>query len=146
MAPLLHLASRSAWHRRFGLALVVFSIALSSFLLLSVERVRHDVRENFSRSVSGTDLVVGARGGALQLMLYAVFRIGQPTQNIRWSSVQALAQDRAVAWVVPISLGDTHRGFPVVGTTAAYFEHFQYGDHQPLALAQGGPSPRCSMR
>jgi putative ABC transport system permease protein len=136
---LLHIALRSAWYRRFGLSLVALSIALSSFLLLAVERVRHDVRANFAKSVSGTDLIVGARTGAVQLMLYSVFRIGQATNNMRWSSVEAIAKDRAVAWVVPISLGDSHRGFSVVGTTPSYFEHFRYGDQRPLTLKEGKP-------
>ncbi|MFT3817817.1 MAG: ABC transporter permease [Rubrivivax sp.] len=139
MTALFQVAWRSAWQRRFGLSFVVLSVALATFLLLAVERVRHDVRENFSQAVSGTDLIVGARTGAVQLMLYSVFRIGSATNNIRWSSVQALARDRAVAWVVPLSLGDSHRGFPVVATTPAYFEHFRYGDAQALALAEGRP-------
>jgi putative ABC transport system permease protein len=139
MRALLHIAWRSAWYRRFGLSLVALSIALSSFLLVSVERVRHDVRDNFARSVSNTDLIVGARTGAVQLMLYSVFRIGQATNNMRWSSVEAIERDKAVAWVVPISLGDSHRGFPVVATTPAYFEHFRYGDERPLAMKEGKP-------
>ena len=139
MKALLAVAWHSAWHRRFGLSLVVLSVALSSFLLLAVERVRHDVRSHFAQSVSGTDLIVGARTGAVQLLLYSVFRIGNATNNIRWSSVQAIERDPAVAWVVPISLGDSHRGFPVVATSAAYFEHFRYGDKRPLELAQGRP-------
>ena len=137
MNALLTLAARSAWNRRFVLSLVVASIALSTFLLLGIERIRGDVHENFSQSVSGTDLIIGARTGSVQLLLYSVFRIGGATNNIRWSSVQAIAGQRAVAWVVPISLGDSHRGFPVVATSPAYFDHFRYGDHQPLALAQG---------
>jgi putative ABC transport system permease protein len=137
MRALLAVAWHSAWHRRFGLSLVVLSVALSSFLLLAVERVRHDVRESFSRSVSGTDLIVGAPTGAVQLLLYSVFRIGNATNNIRYSSVQAIERDKAVAWVVPIALGDSHRGFPVVATSPAYFDHFRYGDKRPLAFAQG---------
>ena len=133
----LSLAWHSAWHRRFGLGLVVVSVALATFLLLGVERLRADVRQHFARAVSGTDLIVGPRTGAVQLLLYSVFRIGQPTQNIRWRSVQALSQDPAVAWVVPLSLGDSYRGFPVVGTTDAYFEHFRHGDRRQLAFAQG---------
>lgn len=139
MRALLSVAWHSAWHRRFGLSFVVLSVALATFLLLAVERVRHDVRENFSQSVSGTDLIVGARTGAVQLMLYSVFRIGNATNNIRWSSVQALERDKAVAWVVPISLGDSHRGFPVLATSPSYFEHFHYGDRQPLMLSEGHP-------
>jgi putative ABC transport system permease protein len=89
--------------------------------------------------VSGTDLIVGARTGSVQLLLYSVFHIGSASNNIAWRSAQGIAQHRAVAWMVPISLGDSHRGFPVVATSRAFFEHFRYGDHQALALAQGRP-------
>lgn len=131
------LAGHSAWHRRFGLSLVLLSVALSAFLLMGVERVRADVRQHFASAVSGTDLVVGPRTGAVQLLLYSVFRMGQPTQGMRWHSVQAVERDPAVAWVVPLSLGDSYRGFPVVGTSAAYFEHFRHGDARRLAFEQG---------
>ena len=137
MRSLLTIAWASAWHRRFALSLVVLSLALSTFLLLTVERVRHDVRENFSNAVSGTDLIVGARSGAVQLLLYSVFRIGQPTQTMEYRSVQALEKDPAVRWVVPISLGDSHRGFPVVATTPAYFDHFRYGQRRTLEWREG---------
>ena len=137
MNALLGLAARSAWSRRGTLGLVVLSIALSSWLLLSLERMRGDLRESFSHSVSGTDLIVGARTGPVQLMLYAVFRIGGATNNIRMDSVQAIAQHRAVAWVLPISLGDSHRGHPVLGSTAEYFTRFHYGDKQALVVAEG---------
>lgn len=139
MKALVSLAVHSAWNRRFVLSLVMLSIALSTFLLLGIERIRADVRENFSQSVSGTDLIVGARTGGVQLLLYSVFRIGNATNNIRWSSVQTIGQHKAVAWMVPISLGDSHRGFAVVGTSRAYFDHFSYGDHEALIFEQGKP-------
>lgn len=134
---LVKLAGRSAWNRRFTLALTVCSIALSTFMLLGVERVRTDLRSSFSSAVSGTDLIVGARTGSVQLLLYAVFHVGTATNNIRWSSIEAIQRLRGVAWVVPLSLGDSHRGFPVLGTTQNYFEHFRYGDRQPLQLHEG---------
>lgn len=137
MTPLLGLAARSAWNRRFVLGLVTLSIALSTFLLLGIERLRQDVRDTFAQAVSGTDLIVGARTGPVQLLLYSVFRIGNATNNIRYASVQALAQHRAVAWAVPLSLGDSHRGFAVLGTTADYFRHFRHGDGQALRLDRG---------
>ena len=135
MKPLVSIAWHSAWHRRSTLVLVVLSVALATLLLLGVERLRSDVRESFSQSVSGTDLVVGARTGSVQLMLYAVFRIGGATNNIGMSSLRDLAALRGVDWVVPLSLGDSHRGFAVLATTPAYFERFRYGDRQLLALA-----------
>ena len=139
MNYLVMLAARSAWNRRFVLSLVVASIALSTLLLLGIERIRQDLRSTFSQAVSGTDLIMGARTGPVQLLLYSVFRIGNATNNIRTSSAEAIAKHRAVAWLVPISLGDSHRGFAVLGTTPAYFEHFRYGAKQPLVLAQGAP-------
>ncbi len=133
------LAWRSAWNRRVSLGLTVCSIALATLMLLGVERIRTDLRDSFSSAVSGTDLIVGARTGSVNLLLYAVFRVGAATNNIRWSSVQALEQLRGVDWVVPLSLGDSHRGFPVLATTPAYFEHFRYGARQPLAFQVGRP-------
>ncbi len=137
MNALLMIAWRSGWNRRATLALVAFSIGLSTFLLLGFERVRSDLRESFSQSVSGTDLIVGARTGAVQLMLYSVFHVGGATNNIRMDSVRALEQNRSVAWVVPLSLGDSHHGFPVLATTPAFFERFQYGYRQHVVLASG---------
>jgi len=139
MSALFSIAWRSAWNRRFTLALTVFSIALSTFLLLGVERIRTELRENFASSVSGTDLIVGARTGSTQLLLYSVFRIGAATNNISWKSVQALAAHQGVDWVVPLSLGDSHRGFAVLATSPEYFSRFRYGDRQQLKLREGKP-------
>jgi len=137
MKGLLHVAVRSAWNRRGTLALVVLSIALATALLLGLERLRTDIRSSFTHAVSGTDLIVGARTGPVQLMLYSVFRVGGATNGIGMDSLRAVAAHRAVSWVVPLSLGDSHRGHPVLGTTPAYFTHFAYGDRQPLSIVQG---------
>jgi putative ABC transport system permease protein len=137
MKALLAIAAASAWNRRGTLVLVALSIALATALLLTLERLRTDIRASFLQAVSGTDLVVGARTGPVQLMLFAVFRIGGATNAIRMDSVRAIAAHRAVAWVVPLALGDSHRGFPVLGTTTEYFSRFRYGEHQPLVLEQG---------
>jgi len=139
MRTLITIAWKSAWNRRFTLALTVLSIALSTFLLLGVERIRTELRDNFSASVSGTDLIVGARTGSSQLLLYSVFRIGAATNNMQWQSVQALAAHPGVDWVVPLSLGDSHRGFAVLATSPDYFQHFRYGNRQALRLREGKP-------
>jgi len=137
MMPILKLAARSAWARRLTLGVTLASIALSTAMLLSVERIRLDARQSFTQSVTGVDLIVGARTGGVQLMLYSVFHVGQATNNIDWKSFEALASHRAVAWVIPLSLGDSHRGFSVLGTTAAYFAHFHYGDALALKFRSG---------
>ncbi|MDP2432086.1 MAG: ABC transporter permease [Pseudomonadota bacterium] len=139
MIHLLPIALKSAWNRRYTLGLTLIAIALSVTLLLGIERLRQDARDSFADAVSGTDLVVGARSSPMQLLLYAVFHLGEASNNLSWQSAQRLAAHPAVAWTIPISLGDSHRGFPVLGTTPAYFEHFHYGDKQPLRLARGKP-------
>lgn len=137
MKALLAIAARSAWNRRLTLSLVALCIALATGLLLTLERLRSDVRAGFAQAVSGTDLIVGPRTGPLQLMLHAVFHLGAGSNGIRMASVRALSQHRAVAWTLPVALGDSHHGRPVLGTTPEYFTRFQYGDRQPLRLAQG---------
>jgi putative ABC transport system permease protein len=139
MKAVLLLALKSAWARRLTLGIALVAIALSAALLLAVERVRTDARASFTQSVSGVDLVVGARTGAVQLVLYAVFHSGGATQNMRWDSFEALATHPAVDWAVPLSLGDSHRGFAVLGTTPDYFAHLRTGDRQALAFAAGKP-------
>lgn len=131
------LAGKSAWNRRGTLILVVFSIALSVTLLLGIERIRTQLRENFVQAISGTDLVVGARGGDIQLMLYAIFHLGGATNNMGWSSAQKIAERPDVAWTIPISLGDSHKGFPVVATTEDFFTHYRFQRDKRISLAQG---------
>ncbi|MBP6276781.1 MAG: ABC transporter permease [Limnohabitans sp.] len=137
MNSLWGIARRSAWNRRSTLVWVVVSLALATALLWTLERLRHDIRTSFAQSVSGVDLIVGARSSPVQLMLFSVFHIGSVPQGMSMDSVRAVAQHRSVSWVVPLSLGDSHRGYPVLGTTPEYFRHFAYGDKQALVLAQG---------
>jgi putative ABC transport system permease protein len=139
VTPLWHLTWHSIANRRLTVALTVAAVALSVAMLLGVERLRNDAREGFAQTVSGTDLVVGARSGPVQLLLYSVFHIGNATSNVSWASIEAIAAQPQVKWLVPISLGDSHRGFRVVGTTAAYFEHYRHGRDRRLAFAAGRP-------
>ena len=134
---LIRLALASLANRRFTAWLTVFAIALSVCLLLAVERIRTETRSSFASTISGTDLIVGARSGSINLLLYSVFRLGNATNNIRWDSFETIDRDPKVKWAIPVSLGDSHRGYRVMGTSRAYFEHYQYGRGQALQLAQG---------
>jgi putative ABC transport system permease protein len=92
---------------------------------------------SFESTISGTDLIVGARSGSIQLLLYSVFRIGSATNNITWESYQDIAQQKGVKWTIPISLGDSHRGFRVMGTSRDYFSVYQYGEKRRLKFSSG---------
>ena len=134
---LLRLALQSLKNRRVTALLTVLVIALSVTLLLTVERVRSEARASFASTISGTDLIVGARSGSVQLLLYSVFRIGNATNNIRWESYNNISTLPQVKWAIPISLGDSHRGFRVMGTDQSYFNHFRFGRDKPLVFSQG---------
>lgn len=136
---MLRLALQSLRNRWLTASLAILAVAVSVSLLLGVERVRTGARESFADTISGTDLIVGARSGAVNLLLYSVFRIGNATNNISWKSLQEVTARPDVAWVVPFSLGDSHFGFRIVGTTPAYFEHYRYRRQQALAFRAGGP-------
>jgi putative ABC transport system permease protein len=136
---LLRLALASLANRRATALLTVLVIALSVGLLLAVERVRTETRSSFASTISGTDLIVGARSGSVNLLLYSVFRIGNATNNIRWDSYQQIAALPRVKWAIPLSLGDSHRGYRVLGTTTDYFTHYRYGQDRALQLAAGRP-------
>ena len=131
------LALKSFRNRRLTTILTIVSIALSVTLLLGVERIRTEARAGFTSTISGTDLIVGARSGPVQLLLYSVFRIGNATNNISWESYQEIARNPNIQWTIPLSLGDSHQGYRVLGTNADYFEHFRYSGKRRLEIAAG---------
>ncbi len=134
---LIGLAYRSLLARKLTVALTVLAIAMSVALFLGVEKVRTGTQASFMDTIAGTDLIVGARTGSVQLLLYSVFHIGNATNNIGWDSLQEVSKLPGVDWTVPISLGDSHRQFRVMGTTAEFFERYQFRRGQQLNFAQG---------
>lgn len=134
---ILRLALGSLLARALTVGMTVLAIALSVALFLGVEKLRTGARASFADTISGTDLIVGARSGSVQLLLYSVFRIGNATNNVTWESYQQIAARPEVDWIVPISLGDSHRQFRVMGTTQAFFEHYQYRGGRSLEVGQG---------
>jgi putative ABC transport system permease protein len=136
----LKLAIKSIKNRLFTTILTVISIALSVTLLLSVERTRRVARDGFTNAISQTDLIVGARTGPLNLILYTIFNMGNATNNISWLSYQELKKNPVIDWVIPYSLGDSHKGFRVVATDQNFYDHYQFrGDHK-VEFASGLPA------
>ena len=134
---LLKLTLKSLWNRRVSLILTILSIAISMSLLLGVEYIRKEAKSSFLSTISGTDLVVGARSGPVQLLLYSVFRIGNATNNIGWDSYQNIKNNKYVKWSIPLSLGDSHRGYRVLGTNDDYFKYYRYSNKQNITFAKG---------
>src|SRR5580693_5747121 len=136
--PTVTLAWKSLWNRRATALLTISAIAISVALLLGVQKLRTAARESFANTVSGVDLIVGARSGPLNLLLYSIFRIGDATANVSWKTYRKIAAHPDVAWTIPISLGDSHRGFRVLGTDLDYFAHYRYAGDRGLEFAEGG--------
>lgn len=133
----LPLALRSLRNRLLTTALTVLSIALSVALLVGVENIRSGVRQSFIDTIRGTDLIVGARGGSLQTLLFTVFGIGAPSVNVSYGTYQRWAAHPAVKWTIPYALGDSHHGFRVVGTNASFFQHYRYGRGDSVRVVEG---------
>jgi putative ABC transport system permease protein len=132
----------SLWSRRVMAILTCTSIAISMLVIIGVEHLRAEVKNNFERTVSGVDLIVGSRTSGINLLLFSVFKIGNPSNNIQWNSYQYITNKSQVAWSVPISMGDSHQGFSVIGTTTHYFEYYKYGNKQTISFGQGEPFKR----
>lgn len=134
---ILSLAIKSLWHRRLATSLTVVAISLSVALFVGVGKTKEATRDAFSGAISRVDLIVGPRTGSLSLLLYSVFHVGSPSHNVSMRAVDHVKSLEKVAWVVPFSLGDGFKGFPVVGTTADFFQHFKYGDARPITFFSG---------
>ena len=132
-----YLTWKSVQNRKLTSLLCVASIALSVALLLGVERIKNGARDGFTNTISQTDLIVGAKGGPLQLVLYTVFRIGSPTNNIRFSSYTKIKNLPEVDWTIPISLGDAYRGYRVVGTDENFFKYYRYRRNKKIEVLDG---------
>jgi putative ABC transport system permease protein len=131
------LAVRSLWNRRGTATLTLLSLTLAVTLLIGVEKIRTEAREGFYSAVSGTDLIVGARSNPVQLLLASVFRLGDAPANVSYETYRRISAHPLVAWSIPISLGDSHRGYRVLGTDDAYLEHFRHGGDRALDVAEG---------
>ena len=136
---LFSIAWKSLLNRKISVALTLASLTLSVIVVVGVEHIRSQARASFDRTVSGVDLIVGARTSQINLLLYSVFRIGNATNGISSESYELIAGDPRVAWTIPLSLGDSHRGYRVLGTDSNFFEHFRFAQNNNLEFSQGKP-------
>lgn len=131
------LSLKSLASRKFITFLCILSISLSLSLFLIVEKLKDGVQDGFTNTISQADLIVGARSGPTQLLLYTVFHMGSPTNNILYSSYEKIKNHPTVAWTIPISLGDSYQGFRVVGTDKNFLEHYRFYGDKKVELQHG---------
>lgn len=131
------LALKSFRNRKFISSLCVLSIALSLALFLVTEKMRLGVEDGFTGAISDADLVVGARAGSLQLVLYSIFNMGSPTNNISMETYNKIKNNPAVAWTIPISLGDSYKRHRVVATDENFLKYYRFFGDGKIEMAAG---------
>lgn len=133
----LKLAWQSLLNRKVSALLTLLALTVSVSLLFAIEHIRIQAQDNFKRTVSGVDLVVAGRSSQINVLLSSVFRIGANPNTVSWQTFETIKANPQVLWAVPLSLGDSYKGFPVVGTTQSYFEHYKYANKRDLQFAEG---------
>ncbi len=131
------LAFKSLLHRKITIFLTIISLTLSISLFLSIDTLRLGAKKSFFGNVKSGDLILGAKSGEIQLLLYSLFQIGSPTNNISWESYNNFTKHKDVSWTIPLSLGDSHKQFRVLGTNNNYFEYFSYRKNKKLEFEHG---------
>ena len=137
MKVLFNLAFQSLLNRKVTVFLTIISLTVSLVLFLSIDTLRLGAKKSFFGNVKSGDLILGARSGEVQLLLYSLFQIGSPTNNISWESFKEISKKPEIDWVVPISLGDSHKQFRVMGTTKEYFNKFSYRKGKKIEYLSG---------
>ena len=137
-AQMLTLLRGSLANRAFSLSLIVVTLACAVALYVGVQNVQRLTRASFENSISGVDLVVAARGSDVQILLNTVFGLGASGNLVSDETVAAVADMPEVAWVVPLALGDSHRGFRVLGTSPEFFERVIPSPSSGALFAAGG--------
>jgi putative ABC transport system permease protein len=101
--------------------LMAFGIGIISLLI----NVGKQLQDKFAKNISGVDMVVGAKGSPLQLILSGIYQIDAPTGNIPFGELNMLRNNPLVKEMIPLSMGDNYRGYRIVGSTPKYVEHFK---------------------
>ena len=112
------------WSRPLAAALNLLLLSLGLASITLVLLVNHQIQQAFARDLAGIDVVVGAKGSPLQLILSGVFQIDTPTGNVPLADVQTLQANPQVAKLIPISMGDSFKGYRIIGTTPDYVSHY----------------------
>jgi len=137
MRILINLTISSLLSRQVTVFLTIISLTLSITLFLSIDTLRLGAKKSFFGNVKSGDLILGSRSGEIQLLLYSLFQIGNPTNNISWDSYKNISENENIDWIIPISLGDSHKQFRVMGTVKDYFDKYSYRKNNKLTFKKG---------
>ena len=127
------LAWRNIWFKPLNTILSIILLTASVAIITVLVLLEKQFEEKFNSNIDGVDLVLGAQGSPLQLILSSVYQVDAPTGNISYDSAKVWMQHPFVKKAIPLAFGDNYRGFKILGTTPDYLE--KYG----AMIAQGRP-------
>lgn len=133
-----NLTYKSILNRKTAFVLSVLSIAISVVLLLGIDRLVKGSKNHFLNTINGTDLIVAAPNGSLDILLNLVFHIGDGLKAIDYGTYKDIANLDEVAWSVPLALGDSFKGYDIVSTNNDYFKHYKFSTGKNLEFDKGG--------
>src|SRR6266446_1766889 len=113
------------------------SVALGVALAVAIVLIKQGVQQRFEQSTLGYEMVVGAKGSPLQLVLNTVFNLDISPGNVPWKLFEHLRADRRVKFAAPFAVGDNYKGFRIIGTTDTYLKDFEFSEGRKFALADG---------
>ena len=132
-----YLTYKSIQNRKIAFTLSVISIAISVVLLLGVDKIVKSSKEHFINTINETDTIIASSNGSLDILLNLVFHISDPLKEMKYKTYEDISAMKEVKWAVPISLGDSFKGFDVVSTNEGYFKHYKYSSGKHLEFLKG---------
>jgi len=137
MKSLLRMSWRLMWSRKWVTIASLLALALPTALSVILLVVRHQTEGALKKGVGDYDIVVGAKGGSMQLVLSSLYHLGIPSGNIQYTDYQELLKDDRIKAAVPIGLGDNYEGYRIVGTAPHLLDMRRADDSKILTLAEG---------
>ena len=121
---LLKLSWKNLWYKPQSTLFTILIIAIGLAAILFISNLSNYLKKEFENNINGIDMVLGAKGSPLQLILSAVFQIDTPIGNIPLSAAEKISSNRWVKKTIPISFGDSYKGIRIVGTDTSYIYHY----------------------
>jgi putative ABC transport system permease protein len=131
------IVTKNMRQRALATWLTAISVALGVALSVAILLVKQGVQRRFEQGTLGYEMVVGAKGSPLQLVLNTVYNLDVSPGNVSWKLFEQLRDDKRVKLAVPFSVGDNYHGFRIVGTTDAFFKEFEFEPGRRPELADG---------
>lgn len=134
----LKISWKNIWHKPLSSILSILLLAFGAGIISLLLNVSEQLEKQFTKNIAGIDMVVGAKGSPLQLLLSSVYQIDAPTGNIDLKEYQKLLKNPLVKTGIPLAFGDNYEGYRMVGTESSYLDLYQGEIQEGQLWSQSG--------